>query len=75
MFRYTHYYHDLSKGKDANPKVSKRKISCNCIVLDESYCFTNYLVYAYGLNIDFDPATMVLLDEDYLKKFPEIKSK
>ena len=71
-FQYTHWYHDLTLGKNPSPTVSKVKISAYCKVIDKSFALTAYLVYAYGSNKVLDTSKMVLLTEKHIQLYPQI---
>jgi hypothetical protein len=71
-FQYTHWYHDLTLGKNPSPTVSKVKISAYCKVIDKSFALTAYLVYAYGSNKVLDTSKMVLITEKHIQLYPQI---
>ena len=61
--RYTKWYH----------KSSKRKITGNLILLTQhSYSLDGYLVHCWGSVKVFDPSTMVLVNDDMIKRYPNI---
>jgi hypothetical protein len=71
-FRYTHWYHDLSMGKNTKADVAKTKISATCEVMGKSYALTAYLVFAYGSNKILDTSRMELLTQRHAKLYPQI---
>ena len=54
------------------------RINAECSVLQETYkgkhALNNYFVYTYGslAEADFDPETMVLVDEEFLVQYPQL---
>jgi hypothetical protein len=62
-FTYTHWYH----------KTSAKKISGH-MLLDNTatYALDGYAVYCWGTHQVFDPARMVLIDEAFVARYPQI---
>ena len=62
-FTYSHWYH----------KTSKKKISGYVnLKPDITYSLDGYLVYCWGTRLDFDPATMTIVDAALCAQYPAI---
>ena len=48
------------------------RIDLYCPLFDTTYEWSAYDVYCYGLCFDFNPSTMVLVDAEFCKSFPDI---
>ena len=48
------------------------RIDLYCPLFDTTYEWSAYDVYCYGLCFDFNPSTMVLVDSEFCKSFPDI---
>ena len=61
-FEYTHWYH----------KSSHKKISGKVLLTGETYALDNYLVFAWGSILKFDPNSMVLVTKSLISQYPDI---
>jgi hypothetical protein len=71
-FHYTHYYHDLTYGKNPDPNVSRKIISAYCPIMEETFKMNTHTVYGYGANKIYDPNTMSLITADTVALYPQI---
>ena len=61
-FTYTHWYH----------RTSRSTISARFNLNGVTYAMDNYLVFAWGSVKEFDPSTMILVDEQLAAVYPKI---
>jgi hypothetical protein len=71
-FRYTHYFHDLTQGRNLLPTVSRKIISASCKVMNATYKMTTHQVFAYGSNKVLDASVMELITPYHAKKYPQL---
>ena len=85
-YRYTHWYHDLSYGRNPTRPArqhqqhfKRNEISGKFLLLEgfvpaRSYAFhwKTYMVYCWGEQLVFDPTTMILVDHDLVSAYPRI---
>jgi hypothetical protein len=71
-FRYTHYFHDLTQGRNLLPSVSRKVISASCKVMNATYKMTTHQVFAYGSNKVLDASVMELITPYHAKKYPQL---
>ena len=81
-YQYTHWYHDISKGRTSMRKqhsINKNEISGKFLLLEGHVPETSnalhgkaYMVFCWGENLAFDPSTMILVDEDLARSYPNL---
>ena len=81
-YQYTHWYHDISKGRTSKRKqhsFKKNEISGKFLLLEghvpeksNAFHWKTYMVFCWGEKLAFDPSTMLLVDEDLVQSYPRI---
>lgn len=52
--------------------AAHRKIIVLCPIFDEQFTVDHCFVKAYGRCVSFDASSMVLIDRDFIKRFPQV---
>jgi len=52
--------------------IKKLKIWCSCAVLNERFCVDHQFVFAYGCVFKLNPASMVLIDRAFVRRYPKV---
>ncbi len=71
-FKYTHYFHDFTQGRNPLLDVSKKLISVTCKVMNATYKMTTHQVFNYGSTKVLDTSTMEFITAMHVQRYPQL---